>query len=389
MSLYKFEPEDVLFNRIETHPRVKFALHTSSVIYNDNVNEFGIANGDVALSLLSTLSAAAQPAPYQASPYQFITKQGSRIGYKTITLSAFNSLQFGDMFSASLPMTATLDNEWYDSACTDSCRLHVEALKNISNFYTYISDHYAYSSSLGDKAKQDLRLYSIPSIFYGSSIEKGSVNLKFYVTGTLVGQLQDTYKNGNLIQTANGAATTGLGLVAGVVYYDEGFIILTGSWNLVEDFEEEYIGTVSSNPKWLYFGATGSSETSTVSSSYEMEMSGTQYVPVMTMLVHAHKTELNHSNNPTYVAYGQAGSAVNPYRADTGSLGFYEKTNLKIKNVAKYPYNNDTGSFKKETYISKVGIYDEQKNLIGIAKVATPVRKRENDQFTFKLKLDI
>jgi hypothetical protein len=52
-------------------------------------------------------------------------------------------------------------------------------------------------------------------------------------------------------------------------------------------------------------------------------------------------------------------------------------------------YNNDTGSFRKETYISKIGIYDDQKNLIGIAKMATPVRKRENDQFTFKLKLDI
>ena len=54
----------------------------------------------------------------------------------------------------------------------------------------------------------------------------------------------------------------------------------------------------------------------------------------------------------------------------------------------KYPYTEETGSFKKETYISKIAIYDEDKNLIGIAKVATPVRKRENDQFTFKLILD-
>ena len=38
MSLYKFEPEDVLFNRIESHPRVKFVLHTGSVIYNDIVD---------------------------------------------------------------------------------------------------------------------------------------------------------------------------------------------------------------------------------------------------------------------------------------------------------------------------------------------------------------
>ena len=48
-----------------------------------------------------------------------------------------------------------------------------------------------------------------------------------------------------------------------------------------------------------------------------------------------------------------------------------------------------TGSFKKQTYISKVGIYDDQRRLIGIAKLANPVRKTEDREYTFKLKLDI
>ena len=38
--------------------------------------------------------------------------------------------------------------------------------------------------------------------------------------------------------------------------------------------------------------------------------------------------------------------------------------------------------------LKTLGIYDEERNLIGIAKMATPVRKTEDDQFTFKLKLD-
>ena len=124
------------------------------------------------------------------------------------------------------------------------------------------------------------------------------------------------------------------------------------------------------------------------SSSYSIEFNGTNYVPVVTMLAHADKAAVNHSNNPTYIQYGQSSGSANPLSADTGTLGFYEKTNIQIKNVGKYPYTEETGSFKKETYISKIGIYDEEKNLIGIAKVATPVRKRENDQFTFKMKLD-
>ena len=34
-------------------------------------------------------------------------------------------------------------------------------------------------------------------------------------------------------------------------------------------------------------------------------------------------------------------------------------------------------------------MYDKYKNLIAIANLATPVRKRQQDGFTFKLKLDI
>ena len=60
-----------------------------------------------------------------------------------------------------------------------------------------------------------------------------------------------------------------------------------------------------------------------------------------------------------------------------------------IKNVVSSAYNDPTGSFEKTTYISKVAIYDAQKNLIGIAKTATPIRKTVERDFTFKLKLDI
>ena len=52
-------------------------------------------------------------------------------------------------------------------------------------------------------------------------------------------------------------------------------------------------------------------------------------------------------------------------------------------------YADPTGSFEKQTFISRIGIYDKDKNLIGVAKVANPVKKTEDREFTFKLKLDI
>ena len=62
---------------------------------------------------------------------------------------------------------------------------------------------------------------------------------------------------------------------------------------------------------------------------------------------------------------------------------------IPIKNTVKSPFTNTTASFEKQTFISKVGIYDENRNLIAIAKLAQPVRKREEDSYTFKLKLDL
>ena len=41
------------------------------------------------------------------------------------------------------------------------------------------------------------------------------------------------------------------------------------------------------------------------------------------------------------------------------------------------------------TYISSIGVYDKDRNLIAVAKLANPVRKLESEDFTFKLKLDI
>ena len=52
-------------------------------------------------------------------------------------------------------------------------------------------------------------------------------------------------------------------------------------------------------------------------------------------------------------------------------------------------FSGSEANFEKITYISKIGIYDKDRNLIGIAKLATPVKKTENREFTFKLKLDI
>ena len=69
--------------------------------------------------------------------------------------------------------------------------------------------------------------------------------------------------------------------------------------------------------------------------------------------------------------------------------GYYEYDKIEIKNTVSSSYNDPTGSFMKTTYISQIGIYDDERNLIAIAKLAKPVKKIEERELTFKLKLDL
>ncbi len=81
-----------------------------------------------------------------------------------------------------------------------------------------------------DLTEATVNIIDIPTIFYESSIKKGSVNLKFYLTGSLIGECADTKRNGELIQTGPGGSN--VGSVVGIGIYNEGVIVLTGSWNL-------------------------------------------------------------------------------------------------------------------------------------------------------------
>ena len=169
----------------------------------------------------------------------------------TFNLDFYNGQQYGDTLTGRYPLSASISSDYYAES---SSRGPISgALKNVFNYYKMWSPNFAYSSSLGDKGTQELRLVSIPSIFYGSSVKKGSMSLKFYVTGTLIGELTDELKRGELRQVAtssDGVTETPSGSVAGVVLYNEGFIILTGSWPLYNHIED-YTGTPAKPIKQL------------------------------------------------------------------------------------------------------------------------------------------
>ena len=400
--LHRFGPDDIFHNRLKTHPQYEFYIYDSVVYYNNRSLQSGsftpsvpnVSPGFVNLYELNVDRLSGDT----GLAYPMITKGGGveilRRGENgTLTDSDWmTQFAYGSKITGSYPITASIKRDYYSVSST---RKHVDALKNTINHYRPLSKHYQFSSSMGNKATQAVNLISIPSIFYGSSIKKGSVDLRFYVTGTMVGQLRDINRNGELIQVAPYGSPNS-GSVAGIALYNEGFLCLTGAW-AINDRQLKYTGGTSvDEAKWLYFGVgandgvTGSSGESAslqtrASASFMMAFSGTHYVPNVTMMAHAPLGKLNWSNNPTYIDQESSASFANPL---TGTYQYVER-DLIIANTVSASFAEPTASFKKTTYISKVAIYDKYKNVIGIATVATPVKKTEDRDLTFKLKLDI
>ena len=372
----------------------------------------------------------------------------------------------GDILFGQYPMSASISKELVINDATGSARglgrfknnPHYRALRSKLNYLGSLSEHYKISSPddgfqprdpgaapeyQWHKDHQRMSIVHIPSIFYGSQIKPGSVSLRWYVTGALAAEVRDVNQNGELIQVSGGHGTPGFsaggthasadktaafacstGSVAGVVLYDEGFIVLTGSWPLsreaiilvpgkrsgsAEDGEVYPGNSGQYYPRWWNWGAgmnDGANSSSMdgmfklapdgtqavgsdyrnhqfSSASFGLSFQGTTNTQVVTMFANARRGEVNYSNNPTFLQYNQ------PLLRKTSSFVYEENPNRLIKNTVSSSFSDHSASFQRQVYVSRVAIYDANKNLIGVATLGNPIRKREDEDITFKLKLDI
>ena len=390
MPYYKFKKEDVFHNTIETHPHVKFDIHHNFVYLNDrNVHPGAHATnvGHVPTGCVNLFELNVDR-PSDSLIYPFVTKEGSFEAVGNVSVKDyFSSFEYGDTITGSYPMSASLTRERFAAShgTNSSTGSHILALRNIMNDYTPMSPHYQFSSSMGNKTVQELSLLYIPSIFYGSAIKSGSVHLKFYISGTLVAEATDKYFNGELIQVSGTESSTRDGDVAGVVLYKEGVIVLTGSWDLTKDTMD--FGTLTRRGQWIDFaaGANDGGNEVTPSASFSLDFEGINRIQTLTMFAHAPRSKMNYSTNPTFLDYNSYTSQT----PITSSYHYKEKDKVEIYNTVSSSFYKQEDPFKHQTYISKVGIYDKNKNLIAVATMATPIRKTNLRDFTFKLKLDI
>ena len=418
MSFRKFGPNDIVLNTMRAYPNVNITINESKVYYNNTPHQSG-AFSDNILNITSSASGGISLYEYnvdrnsETNQYisAFISKDGSRVAFKSVSDIDFeDSFEYGDIIRKNYPLTASISREFmtteagdrHNQINTDTFEIklnggapvypHYYALRTRLNNYGYLSEHYVVKSSLGDgwnKDTQKINTIHIPSIFYGTRINPGSVSLKWYFTGSLIGEVKDTKENGELIQTF-GTSSANNNKVAGVVLYEEGIIMLTGSWRL----HDSAIGLLNNGtvdrPQWIYFGAgahDGVNNTTAApsfeSASFNIEFEGVTETQTYTMFANAQRGQVNYSNNPTYLEYNQ------DYILRSGSNVFEENPNRRIKNITSSSFATHNEDFKRQVYVSRVAIYDENKNLIGIATLSDPVLKEEDRDVTFKLKLDI
>tara|TARA_R110002110_G_scaffold180184_1_gene386114 strand:- start:1935 stop:3224 length:1290 start_codon:yes stop_codon:yes gene_type:complete len=429
MAIYEFTPTDILFNTIKTHPSNEFFTVSGNIFYqNQNAisganvsNVYGIPTGFVSLYQINVdrdeASTGRTIGPEEIADtglvYPFLVKGTDEVTFKTISQDEYASASFGHVFTASYNLSASVSRNLYsstyistmeannsssfisnfDAAAPDEENIStikplftasvILALKNTLNYNSRLSPHFLFNASIPGGPNRDLsavnvNLLSVPSIIYGSKMKPGTVKLETFHTGTLVCRYEDTKKNGELIRTFSKNSFCGIGNseVVGVVLYNEGFMLLTSS--VVESAGP---GAAAATD---FFTTTTS--LSSISSSYYIAFSGTNPIPVNTYIANAPKGKLNWSNNRSYVSSSTvpvSGSGIL-----SGTYFVYEQERT-IQNIASSSINHFSASFENVTYINHINLFDDEGNLIGVAKTSKPVKKEEDRDFTFKLKLDM
>lgn len=395
--LYEFDSNDKFINRVITHPEYTFTMYSGSV----HVNNRRFAGVNIPTGSISAFELNVdRDGTNQALIYPFVVKDQTFWTFRSITTATYQSASYGTILTGTYPLTSSIQRDVIASAAaitptstTDqidvyfAARKKMIALRNTLDYYSNISESYRYSRrpTFAPTPFQTatINMIQIPSIFYDSGIKKGTVELGFYYTGSLMDRATDHKQNGQLISTMGATS----GSVVGVVLYNEGFVLLTSSVPISTN-TDDYLGSGTNvAAQWLYFG----SYTETSSSLFSLSFKGTNKIPTMTMFSHAETGQLTNSQNPTWISSSANRSVTDNWRSHTvtGSLVYAEPRQTEIKNTIQSQYCDFEDGFEKQVFISKIGLFDKDKNLIGTAKIANPVLKHPKQSFTFKLRLDM
>ena len=234
-----------------------------------------------------------------------------------------------------------------------------------SSLLTEVGNRISYASTYERVLENEIAVFSIPQIYYGEGLKVGSVVL-------IDNDTNKTYTddgNSNLIDgylTVNGKTIPN---VYGNIFYDRGLVVLTKnvvSGSVLNDFILEFRSTKT---------------------IYENEI----FISVL-------ENEFNFSQNPTAVS--ETDGVVNTYTVQRpGSIRPGDLVNKSFYNAGtkiindEFNYYEDyvsadpTGSFLAP-YITTIALYDNELNMVAVAKLPQPIKSTPDYPVNFIIRFD-
>jgi hypothetical protein len=238
---------------------------------------------------------------------------------------------------------ASIKSQFYNNAATAS-------------LLTEVGRRISYASTNERVLEDDIAVFSIPQIYYGEGIKVGTVVLQDEQLGRTY--TDDGYSNlvyGNQIK--------------GNIFYDRGLIVVA---------KDVVSGSVLSQFT-LNFRST--------KTIYENEV----FISVL-------ENEFNYSQNPTAVV--EDGGVVNTYTVqrpnsirpnDLVNKSFYNAGTKIINNEFNYYEDyvglDPTGSFLAP-YITTIALYDNELNMVAVAKLPQPIKSTPDYPINFIIRFD-
>jgi hypothetical protein len=211
-----------------------------------------------------------------------------------------------------------------------------KAIIGLYNYYDLFDSDYTpnFTGSISTR----FRVITIPEIYYDNSILTGSLTASDVDAD---GSTRTLYDNGR-----GGVFSGSLsGTIVGNIFYNEGLVVLKGSGLNVESPNSDFGEVSSTNFKW------------------RVRFKGVHRIPVKVFRCHAPAGQLNASTNPTF------------FKVLTGSTAEFRNEKQLVLSQSL-------------TYITTVGLYNEDYELVGMAKLAQPIKKEVSKNYLFKIRLD-
>lgn len=258
--------------------------------------------------------------------------------------------------------------------------------------FSFVTSSNANSTGVTGVDSDEIYAISFRSSKYKDRLDAGQFQMSLSGSRGLVTLIDDSRLNPdtgaasggkryNIVvgQISSGSAQTANYLGLGLMYPDLGIVILNAAKISELIGSVNYIGTKSLSylaSDWGGGSQFAAMQNVLVSSIVRgAAVSGmisrvTEYVPARHFFVRVKNQQYNYSNNPTYV-FSDAEAISNGTPSDVGKLRFAE-------------FYNDP-----KVYITTVGLYNENNDLVAVAKLSQPLLKDFTNECLIKIKIDV